>query len=144
MKDLTFLSASLLLAVVASAQDNHIDGPFLCIADMATGFVYENDKWKIAIFNISDSRHIVRRTKPDDYRQEVPWVWGKFGERLLHGFCETDVNENGTLFCRGAGQEFKLNVRTLRYQISYSLGYVDGLDSPADAPYIAIGKCSSL
>ncbi len=144
MKGLSVVLVSVLLTVLANAQDNDIDGPFLCIADMATGFIYENDKWNIAKFAVSDSRYIVRRPNSDDRHSDAAWVWGRFGKKSFTKWCEKEINEYGNLFCAGIMEELWINVNTLRYQRVYTFGYVQGGDSSNDTPFIEIGTCSAL
>jgi hypothetical protein len=138
----------LLLPVIplAIAEDEATPDSYLCIPDMATGFKYKNDKWQATHFGVGDDKYILRRPKETDSFPDAAWVWGEFGDKRFYTRCMEDVSAYGFVFCTGIGQELRINVNTLRYQLYYYVGYVAATinDSPGNTPFIEIGKCSAL
>ena len=113
---------------------------WLCIADMTTGFAFENGKWARVDFLTEDNRFIVSR-KQVVGSTKVRYHVTKFGEKFGRQ-CDPDFpNEQGFLFCEGVAN-FKINTNTGRYMRVYPFGFIDGIDNNNNTPLIEIGKCS--
>lgn len=52
--------------------------------------------------------------------------------------------ESSMLQCRGYPGSFSFNKETLRFQLYYTGGFLDGDALNHDTPYIEIGRCSPL
>jgi len=142
---LAALILSLPIVPFAFAEDDKTPDAYLCIAEMATGFVYKNDKWQITRLNIDGSKYLLRRTKDGDFIPEHAWVWLEFGQDKSIDSCEKDISEKGFLTCEGIGMTILINVNTLRYQSVYTLGYVvSEVGYNGGTPYMEIGKCSPI
>ena len=119
------------MAVAPLAAANYI-----CVADQAVGFFFNKytKRWQTDTFNVKDEKYTL--TTEDGKR-----VWKKLGDPLGMRQCQ----ENNTyVFCDMLFLQVAINKENLRYQITYKAGYVDGLDSTEDTPFIQIGRCSSM
>jgi len=131
----------LLLAMPAYAADFYI-----CTADKSTGFIYKDNEWQAANFDVNQNRYLVRKATEDDLHSNVPWLYGEIGQPVLAGECDEPF-VTGLLNCRSAGQDFRMNTKTMRSQLYYWIGYVASNDTgvrPIDTPFIEIGRCSPL
>ena len=150
MKRLVLILSALLLVPWVVAEDETRITAYLCIADMATGFVYENGRWQRTNFDVSGNKYILRQPKKSDPEplSDSPWLWGRFGQKYLLGICD-ETDEYGDMECSegGGAAELFINLSSLRYQLYYQYGYVhsaDFKDTRDDTPLIEIGKCSAL
>jgi len=123
---------------------------YLCVADKATGFRYykETKKWGQANFNVETQKYVFSKSessfsKPDkpvfkweltEMGQDTPWIT----------IYNEDFSQDGTIKGEGHNFRFIMNKKSLRYLKSHSNGYLDGIDSNDNTPYIEIGKCSQL
>ena len=127
---------------------------WLCIADAATGFTYENGKWVTTTFNVEGRRWLLSLEPyrgPDGLQQgdvnDMRYYARKFGWPI--GFddpCEINRlgSSSGGIYCDVSLTELKINLDSLRYLAVYRAGYVDGKDLPLDTPHIERGTCSPL
>ena len=133
-----------LLSVSASASTS-----YLCLTDMDTGFAFDKDRqqWHSVDFR-AESKYVVSKATTGAHAWEVKQV----GYEIPFIVCTQDFNELRLLFCAGIG-DFRMNKHTLRFLYSYPIGYWNtapegsphqGLREGADAPHMAIGKCSPL
>jgi hypothetical protein len=122
---------------------------YLCVTDMITGFAFDKDRqqWHSADFR-AESKYLVSKATIASYAWEVKRV----GQDHTLIVCREDFNELGLMFCAGMG-DFRMNKHTLRFLYVYPMGYWNtapalapdrGLREGADAPHIAIGKCSPM
>lgn len=118
---------------------------YVCIAEMATGFAYENGKWHPKEFDVGESRFLIRRSKSDDIHSDHPWVWGRMHDNDMVGWCEKEPNDVGFLFCKGIDGNLKFNVQSLLFERYDHAGYVTASGNPINwdrgGPSIEIGKC---
>ena len=146
MKKLTALLLLLPAIPLAVAEDDETPNSYLCIADMSTGFKYDNGMWQQTHFNVDGSKYMLRHTKESDvvWVKEHKWAWVEFGETVAYSWC--DVPADSDYFnCSGVMVEVQLNVKTLRYQMYYHGTYLAASEEQhADTPHIEIGKCSPL
>ena len=134
-----------LTAVLFSGVVNATDG-YICIADKSTGFTSENGEWQPVNFDVAEKRYFVRKATEEDVQSTAPWVYGEFGQSVLAGQCDEPF-PTGLMNCHSGTEEFKLNTKTMRYQLYYWVGYVVSHDRGVrrrDTPFIEIGKCSPL
>ena len=75
---------------------------------------------------------------------------GKTDPYEVVGFCDKDFNDQGYLFCQGAGENFNFNRQTLRFLHSFPFGYIEPPKNSfwgpegAATPFLEIGTCSAL
>ncbi len=131
-------------SVQASASES-----YLCVADMGTGFVFDNTRkqWRISNFK-AEGKYVVIKSTRKGYVREVK----KIGETSVVAYCKNDFNEYGALSCERLYQ-FRMNKNNLRYLLIYPVGYwTDNKNAPKhdpfaegeDTPRMEIGKCSPL
>ena len=137
---------AVLLTAKATAGDS-----YLCVADMATGFIYNKtlEKWEINNLNTVDNKYRVKRSK----EKEIAWEVQKIGKNIVSDFCKKDFNKNGNLECEGT-DSFFMNKNNLRFILIFPYGYHNAnmrnhqgalLFKEGDlTPFIEIGKCSSM
>ena len=136
----------LLLAVLFAAGPVVGADAYVCTADRSTGFIFKDSEWQAVNFDVSQNRYLVRKATEDDTHSTSPWIYGEFGQPILGGQCDEPF-VTGLMSCRSAGQDFRMNTKTMRYQLYYWIGYVISNESgihPSDTPYIEIGRCSPL
>ena len=138
----SLMALSLIIPSVASAES------WLCIADMSTGFSFNSAtrQWSIAKFNIADSRYLIASQEIKDY----PYKVTKFGSNSLVAMCKDGLTVGTFLSCNFLGSRFSFNSKTMRYMLSYEIGYinptpgVNDMKEGDDTPFIEIGRCSPL
>ena len=138
------LAVLLLFSVFPSvmAQEKSPDS-YLCIGDMATGFIYKNDAWQQTHFIVDDSKYLLRHTRETDADWVKPheWAWVDFGEERAYNWCDG----SDSLECAGVFVNIKINIRTLRFQAYFHGTYTEAAeDMHHDTPRIEIGKCTPL
>ena len=134
-----------LVLVLLLGISNAADG-YICVAVKSTGFTYENGEWISANFDVDEKRYLVRKRTDTDEHSDSPWLYGEFGESVLAGQCDEPYS-TGLMNCRSGTEDFKLNTKTMRYQLYYWVGYVASNDTGVrrrDTPFLEIGKCSPL
>ena len=153
------MKAILLLGVIAfGAQAPHAPPKqYLCVADQAVGFKFEENRWQDAVFR-TDNKYVLAPSdgvvRPKSFYLVRPL--GK-SSALPDFVCGPDqIHGNGASFdCRGVGGHFLFSSRNGRYIIaSVNMSYVDVgspsagggkiTDESADSPYLEIGRCSLL
>jgi hypothetical protein len=141
-----FLAVILVVLVVPSAiaQDAESPSAYLCIPDMATGFIQKDGKWQSTSFDISDNKYIFRRPKEGDPHPNAAWLWAEFGTTGIFSTCEEEANESGFVYCDRLGGYVFLNLKVLKYQLYERSGYVVTDTKYNGTPNIEIGKCSPL
>lgn len=135
-------SFSLLMPEAAQAES------WLCIADMSTGFSFDRGtrQWSVAKFNVTDSRYLISSQDNKDY----PYRVTKFGSNDPVGICKGGLTAETFLSCNFLGNRFSFNSKTMRYMLSYDVGYVNptpgvnDMKEGDDTPFMEIGRCSRL
>ena len=123
---------------------------YLCIADAATGFYFDEDdkKWKQTIYSVSSNKYVLAPSKVEGFKMGMTRV----GEDFPLVNCKGDfyyVEERGPyLHCPKSEPAFYFNGENLRYELWSTIGYA-GLPSEQykegkHPPFIEIGKCSPL
>ncbi len=147
----TLLMVTLLFAFLSASA--YAAESYLCVADMATGFKFDENRkeWETATFKESQ-KYLVRKSKRKEFVWEVKQV-GKSAELV---FCNDDFNEVGSLVCESLGSTiaFRMNKLNLRFLYSYLIGFwtdnvkdskgTDILREGSNTPNIQMGKCSPL
>jgi len=128
---------------------------FVCVAERANGFVYDQEKktWKVASFSVENKKYLVSPTDENDifikalkHDYEIKDVSST--KPILHcrAVKETDSNqETGLILCRGSfGASFNIDKGSGRYIRSQPSGYVTKKASSETGagPYMEIGNCS--
>ena len=112
-----------LIASFAAAEDDKKLETYLCIADKATGFNFNESsgKWEAINFTVEGRRHLIRPSRPDDLAYDsIAYVGHQFGEDDISIVCEKEPDEMGWLHCG----HFVMNTATKRYIIRGNGGYV--------------------
>jgi hypothetical protein len=114
-------SVALWLALIGPAVSAQLANSYLCIADKATGFSYNQatHQWDYARFDVAGKKHLLRR-------EGLIWKWADFGDPSPSLEQCDNPNAAGFIFCRGV-RDIRLNLNSLRYQDIYPFGYVGGL-----------------
>jgi hypothetical protein len=132
-----------LLSLSATASTSYV-----CVTDMATGFAFDQNRkqWRTADFN-AGKKYLVSKATGEPYAWEVKEI----GTSWALMVCAHDFNEGGSLFCKGTGMDLSMNKKTLRFLVTYPVGYwadnvvdAEWAKEGANSPYMAIGKCSPL
>ncbi len=127
-----FSIAFLALPLISLAQTT-----YLCIPTAATGFSYEasKDSWVVTRFNIEDEKKILKRTQGG-------WEWVNFGAKS--GRRCPDFNDADQLNCNLIFGSLRMNKKTMRYVVTYEVGYIDGVRSNDNTPSMTIGACTPI
>lgn len=144
-----FTKSLMLAALLASAYASPAlaEGEtLLCVGELSTGFRLDGKNWTIAKFNTDKDRYVVKPVKLKDYSgSPVNYEVTQLGEQYaIHECFRAEGNAGIEMVCGGLGMGFIVNFKTLRYQETYGIGYLDGEDKPGNTPAISIGKCSPL
>lgn len=156
-----FARLTLLTTIAASAGWSTLtptlaQDAYLCVAEGVAGIAYyeQTKQWSATIFSPSGKKHIIRRAKDGERSlgplggDEFKWGLFNFGSAIPTTICRDDFSESGTIFCQSLTTLF-FSRKTLRYQTTYQIGYVNpdisGKDKEGgDTPHIEFGKCSPL
>ena len=119
----------ILLTGAISANESNGGKSFICIADKATGFYFDeqNKSWDQTKFNVADSKHLVRPISESDSKRSIYFFRGGYVNSAIElGLVNDDLPYD-------SGRNDAENV--------YAKGRED---QGGDTPYIEIGKCSKL
>jgi hypothetical protein len=131
--------ALLILLAVLPNPGNAGDGQWICIADAATGFRFENGKWTDVSFDIEKDRYVISKSAATK-KYKITKIGESFGDDCEEG----ELDDFGWLHCGKLVTQWRINLKSLRYILTYPFGYAEGFDNNADTPLIEIGKCSPL
>ena len=144
----------LAILVLVLSESTYADS-FVCVAERANGFVYDqvNKTWKASSLSIENRKYLVSPTDEKDiffkalnFDYEIKDVSSL--KPIIHckAIKETDSNqETGLILCRGSfGASFNIDTSSGRYIRSHPSGYVTQRTSSetGDGPYMEIGNCS--
>lgn len=143
MKAALILLASLVSPLLATAAAPAQS--WLCIADKATGFIYERGQWVSADFK--PEKFVLKRApyfdcsdvKVENCKTTEAYQWISFGSESG----EPCSFHEETIVCGTAFSRTFLYRKTLRFSHFYFVGYIDG-DKGGDTPSVTIGKCTTL
>ncbi len=135
----------ILLLTTVFARAHASENNYLCVADIATGFHYENNKWSQASFDIKGEKYILRKLKDEELEisKNSTYKYGfvELGSNRAWDYC----THNGEIFdCIGPGFITRINTEKGRYLRIYVVGYTDGDDNNTNTPHMEIGRCSKL
>lgn len=120
---------------------------FICMADLSTGFWWSGREWQQATFTVKDDRYLVEELPPQSSGRYNYAVKKVGADGILHN-CTRDLLSDGRrtdrIVCGGQAMGFLMDVKTLRFQDLYGIGFVDGGDSTTNTPSLTIGKCTRL
>ena len=136
----------LALAQFTSLAANADETSYICVADSATGFLFQNGEWRSQHFR-TDSKFIVRPGNDSIPERGDPWVVVRLGETYSIARCDGFDAESGWLnSCSGWLGDLKFNRKTLKYLRTYTAGYVnaDPGKENDNNPLIEIGRCSAM
>jgi len=144
----------LAILVLVLSESTYADS-FVCVAELASGFVYdqENETWKVSSISVENRKYLVLPTDENDifikalkFDYEIKNV--NSPKPIIHckAIKETDSNqETGLILCRGSfGASFNIDKGSGRYIRSQPSGYVTKKagSETGDGPYMEIGNCS--
>jgi hypothetical protein len=136
---------NLLFGAVAFAED------YLCIADMATGFRYNegSKNWEESSFRLKNSKYLI-----SGLEKGAAYNVKHLGGSDVMSRCKDDFNDIGSLFCKGTF-DIKFNKINGRFVLTYTFGYFNVLpgiqsdsvsirksDQGSETPFLEIGKCT--
>ena len=132
-----------LLVICLDAPANAAEA-YLCVADKATGF-YFNERtksWGPTNFR-TESKFVLRRATPQDKitdEETFVWVVQELGKSFPSAFCPQEFSNSGFIRCSSA-EDFQFSRRTMRYLRAYLFGYI-WEDTNSDTPSLEIGRCT--
>ena len=121
------------------------DLSFLCIAEGASGFRFENGSWHSVAFDVSEAKYILKKVKESEFGfedKENPYGLYDFGESSTITRCSQ--SESGDFMCLVGTGDFFFSPSSGRFIKTYTLGYWDGVDSNDNTPHIERGRCSKI
>lgn len=129
MKNITCVFLLLLVASTAVAEDKS----YLCIADKATGFDFDEStkKWESVNYDVDDQMFLIKPVNEDGsalerlvYDKSGYLVW-TFGSGDVSHYCEKGPGAYGWLHCNSmTGGRFAMNSLSKRYVRTAPGGYV--------------------
>ncbi len=138
------ITALVILSILATAANAE---QYLCVADAATGFYFEDGKWISTKFRTNSSKYIIRRFKEGEYFSTEAKPYGVFplGKKAAKYSCYgPNPPEVRNFNCDGGFGEFLFSPKSGRYLRTYTVGYYEGVDTNKNSPQIEIGKCSEI
>jgi hypothetical protein len=144
----------LAVLVLVLSESTYADS-FVCVAERANGFVYdqENKTWKASSLSVENRKYLVSPTDENDifikalkFDYEIKDV--SSSKPIIHcrAVKETDSNQaTGLILCRGSlGASFNIDKGSGRYIRSQPSGYLTQKTSSETGvgPYMEIGNCS--
>ena len=144
----------LVVLVLVFSEFSYSD-TFLCVAERANGFVYDQEAktWSVSSLSIENRKYLVSRTNANDIFSKAlksDYEIKKVNSPKPIIQCKAvklaDSNEEtGLILCRGSlGASFNFDKRSGRYIRSQPTGYVtkETSSETGNGPYIEIGNCS--
>lgn len=153
MKNVIPIAALCVLCTTATAAEvPQPAGPFLCIADMATGFAFDQKrkKWTSVSFDVGQARYTLKRIPNPGLSNR--WSLSRFGASSgtpeSAADCQRGFNGAMVIVCALPNLLlFRFDAETGRFLFSYLGGYTEssslGMEG-GDKPIIQIGTCSAL
>ncbi|MGF1761730.1 hypothetical protein L4D76_28320, partial [Photobacterium sagamiensis] len=120
---------------------------YLCVAEEATGFFFDNVSWKQAKFNVKEHKFLIRKLKEDEQILfEKGFTYGaiELGSNYPETSCLPPNKHTGNIICNNDLGELKFSPNVGRFIKTYTSGYWSGEDNNNNTPYIERGKCSKL
>jgi hypothetical protein len=144
----------LAVLVLVLSEPTYADS-FVCVAERANGFVYdqENKSWEVSSFSVENKKYLVSPADENDifvkalkYDYEIRDVGSTKPVIHCKAIKETDSNqETGLILCLGSvGASFNIDKASGRYVRSQPSGYVTKKTSSetGDGSYMEVGNCS--
>jgi len=139
---LTSLAICVIFVAVGFAEER-----YLCVAEKATGFWYDEqkDSWEPRTVP-TDRKYIITKAEGDENEFSVTMI----GQSTPVGLCKEDFTDTGLLFCQASDLlDLRFNRNNGRYLAAMANGYyfvgateAVKTDSDSQWPFIEIGKCS--
>jgi hypothetical protein len=129
------------LAVIMQASGTAIADQhptYLCIAEQATGFKWEQGSWRSVDFKVAADKFFVLPRGADGYLVRGVGQGASPADATCTGDdtyldCHSDTLE-----------DYRISIKRLRFLRTYLIGYVEGLDHSEDTPMVEIGRCSPV
>jgi len=148
------LAGVVALVLVGPVLADEGDGEkYLCIGDRVAALRWEKSvgEWRLQT-GTNETKYILKPTAGDK-SVGTPYAVFPFGSRTpkvpdfrcsesVRDVMKASLPKYQFMICGGGVSEFAFSPNTMRFQITYSFGYVQ--DSKEDTPYIMIGTCSEL
>lgn len=135
-----------------SVKKSVITGSYLCIADKATGFAFDetNNEWVTTTYNVSKHKYLISPISNDHrFKDQFSYIVKNFKTGEEEAYCDNEIDFFGDLKCKAYEYELHFNIISNRF-IGYQLtGYHDvtknGYIKDGDvSPYMEIGICSKI
>lgn len=160
------------LAIVAlwvTAIEAAVGAQYLCIADMATGYKFDQqeERWKSVDFDVTGMRYILRPIKQEEFKKYEFWGVGEYTKSLLVQFGTDDMVAacsslpgvgSSSMHCEAGGVIFRFSSESNRYVLT-DIGWSAIHDSPLlsgkrmdydgkphvfTKPAVELGSCSPI
>jgi hypothetical protein len=155
MKIKTIAITVALLSTTAYAQQYRA-GNFHCVPEWSGGGIYNQSvkRWQATSFHINDEDKFVLQLhfiatdtqNYDHYRVTITNAGSNtprscFTDNLLS---DVTVDGLGVIRCNRDLILFKFSMKTNRFLMTYSVGYIDGIDIDGDTPFLTGGTCTRM
>jgi len=137
-------------------------GVYLCVPEISSGIRFDEPtkSWTYGHF-ATDGKSLVFTIKKDEkikedyvgtnylamtYTLEI----GRLGEKSPRRCFSPDgsghlfISDSNTVVCWAGSIDYKLSLKTMRFMEMHPVGYVDGIDAPANDLWITVGKCNRV
>jgi len=138
-----------LLLIALLAFSSAASGEYLCVAEEATGFMFDKTR-RATEFNVDSSKFTIRKYKEDEY-----WMRMRKGPGYDYGVFKLGEEEDGARYrchgpsldsfvCEGPSGDFNFALDYGRFVRTYTVGYWNGQDNNKNNLRIEIGRCSKI
>lgn len=119
----------------------------ICLGEKSAGVRWTGSSWEVAKFDVISDKFLVQPVKAYTFGgSRVTFEVRRFGSKVLEYRC-FDRNSYGeiidTITCGNVFAGMIVHKKHLRFQVNYSGGFVNGIDTDGNTPSITIGTCQS-
>jgi hypothetical protein len=155
MKITSTASMIALLSTTAYAQQ-YSGGNFYCVPEWSGGGIYNQSvkRWQATSFHINDDDKFVLKlrfiaTDTDNNDHYIVTITNAgynnprscFTDNLLS---DVTIDGLGVIRCNMDLILFKVSMKTNRFLMTYSVGYIDGIDIDGNTPFLTGGVCRRM
>lgn len=136
-------------ALIVSATTSDASAPgrsYLCVADQATGFKWQAERWSAARFDPVPMKFLLRPIPPTSLDPLATHGVFQMGHASIQILCQPfPTAKDNSLLCGYPGFSLQFVERTMRFEYYFGLGYISGDETTESyTPHIAIGKCTLM
>lgn len=142
----TLFTAAALLVSATTSDASAPGRSYLCVADQATGFKWQADRWSAARFDPVPMKFLLRPIPPTSLDPLATHGVYRMGDSALHILCAPFPSaKDASLRCGYPGLSLLFVEGTMRFEYYFGVGYTAGGETEHSyTPHIAIGKCTVL